>query len=251
MTPDPAQIPGSAGSQAATAERPILELRGVQKIYGTAANPLHVLKDVDLSIHEGEYVAVVGPSGSGKSTLLNILGCLDIPTAGDYLLAGENVATFDDNRLSHVRNTRIGFVFQSFQLVSHLTLLENVELPLFYARVPQAERKRRCRELLGRVGLGERLDHLPNQLSGGEKQRAAIARALSNDPALILADEPTGNLDSVTGKDIMSLFDKLHAAGSTLLLITHDPAIAAAAPRRVALRDGWIESDSGRPEGPA
>jgi putative ABC transport system ATP-binding protein len=238
----------AGGALGATAERPILELRDVQKIYGTPANPLHVLKDVNLKIDEGEYVAVIGPSGSGKSTLLNILGCLDIPSGGEYLLAGENVASFDDRRLSLVRNTRIGFVFQSFHLVSHLTVMENVELPLFYARVPRAERHRRCRELIDRVGLGPRIDHLPNQLSGGEKQRAAIARALSNNPALILADEPTGNLDSVTSKDIMAMLDELHAAGSTLLLITHEAAIAAAAPRRVALRDGRIESDSGRPE---
>jgi putative ABC transport system ATP-binding protein len=233
---------------------PILELRGVQKAYGTAAHPLVVLQGIDLSLQSGDYLAVVGPSGSGKSTLLNILGCLDTPTQGHYLIGGEDVSGFDDRRLSRVRNTRIGFVFQSFHLVSHLTVLENVELPLFYGRVRRAERHRRCHALIERVGLAHRVGHRPAELSGGEKQRAAIARALANEPDLVLADEPTGNLDTSTGREIMELFHELHAGGSTLVLITHDPGIAAQAPRRVTLRDGRIESDAvgdGVPNGSA
>ncbi|TWT46283.1 ABC transporter ATP-binding protein [Phycisphaerae bacterium RAS1] len=221
----------------------ILKLTRVEKIYGTAANPLAALRDVELSVQPGEYAAIVGPSGAGKSTLLNILGCLDRPTRGEYWLAAQNVAQLDDERLSVVRRTRLGFVFQSFQLISHLSVLENVEMPLYYARNPRTQRRRRCLELLERVGLGPRTGHRPNQLSGGECQRAAIARALANDPAVILADEPTGNLDSATARDILNLIAELHASGRTILLITHDPGIAAAAPRRITLRDGRITSD--------
>jgi len=237
VPPAPANAPGSG---------PIAELRGIGKSYGTAQNPLPVLAGVDLDIVAGEYLAIIGPSGSGKSTLLNIMGCLDVPTHGSYRIEGEDVARFDDVRLSRVRNTRIGFVFQSFHLVSHLTVLENVELPLFYAHRRRAERRQRCHELLARVGLASRMSHRPAELSGGERQRAAIARALANEPALILADEPTGNLDTATSREIMALFGELHAAGATLVLITHDPGIAAQAPRRVAMRDGRVESDSGR-----
>lgn len=226
------------------ASHPILRLSGVEKTYRTAANPLTVLRDINLVVEEGEYVAVVGPSGSGKSTLLNILGCLDRQTKGSYFLTGEDVSEFDDAQRSHVRKTRIGFVFQSFQLITHLTLLENVEMPLFYARVPRRLRHERCRKLLDRVGLLPRLGHLPSELSGGENQRAAIARALANDPALILADEPTGNLDSATSAEIMALFKELNESGRTILLITHDRDISMAAPRRVSLRDGRIEQDT-------
>jgi len=224
----------------------ILELRGVGKTYGSGTAALRVLIDVELTVEQGEYVAVIGPSGSGKSTLLNILGCLDIPSDGHYLVEGRDVATLNDTQLSHLRNRRIGFVFQSFQLVSHLSVLENVELPLFYARRGRSERRKRALELLESVGLGPRANHRPAQLSGGERQRCAIARALSNEPALLLADEPTGNLDTHTGHEIMELFHTLHRGGSTLVLITHDPGIAAQAPRRIALRDGRVESDSGR-----
>jgi putative ABC transport system ATP-binding protein len=224
----------------------ILELRGVGKTYGFGHAALRVLADVDLTVEQGEYMAVIGPSGSGKSTLLNILGCLDVPSFGHYLVEGRDVRSLDDTQLSHLRNRRIGFVFQSFQLVSHLTVLENVELPMFYARRGRGERRKRGLELLEHVGLGKRAHHRPAQLSGGERQRCAIARALSNEPALLLADEPTGNLDSQTGREIMELFHELHRAGSTLVLITHDPGIAEQAPRRVALRDGRVESDSGR-----
>jgi len=221
----------------------VLHLSDIEKIYGSGETALRVLKKLDLAVAEGEFVAIVGPSGSGKSTMLNILGCLDRPTHGRYEIAGQDVSKLDDAALSAIRNTRIGFVFQSFHLVTHLTVMENVELPLFYARMGRKQRHARCRELLERVGLGHRLNHVPSKLSGGEKQRVAVARALSNDPALILADEPTGNLDSVTSAEIMELFYELHDAGRTIVLITHDPEIAALAPRRVALRDGRIEDD--------
>jgi len=233
----------SAVTAPATSDATVLRLEGIEKIYGAGDTALRVLKAVDLDVRDGEYVAIVGPSGSGKSTMLNILGCLDRPTHGRYELAGEDVASLDDRALSHIRNTRIGFVFQSFHLVSHLTVLENVELPLFYARMGRKARHERCRELLDKVGLGHRLGHRPAQLSGGEKQRVAVARALSNRPALILADEPTGNLDSATSAEIMQLFYELHATGTTIVLITHDPEIAAVAPRRVSLRDGSVEDD--------
>lgn len=221
----------------------ILKLEQIGKTYGTPANPLCVLQGIDLRVAEGEYVAIVGPSGAGKSTLLHIVGCLDRPTSGSYFFMGDNVAGLDDHHLSQIRKTRIGFVFQSFQLILHLSVLENVEMPLFYARVPRRERHARCRELIDRVGLGHRFDHLPSELSGGEKQRASIARALANDPALILADEPTGNLDSATSKEIMALLRDLHESGRTILLITHDNDISRSAPRRITLRDGRIEHD--------
>lgn len=222
-----------------------LELRGIEKVYGTAENPLPVLRGIDLRVAQGEFVAIAGPSGAGKSTLLHILGCLDRPTAGAYLLMNEDVARLDDDTLSRVRRTRIGFVFQSFHLISHLSALENVEMPLYYERRERETRRARCRELLERVGLGPRAAHYPNQLSGGECQRTAIARALANDPALLLADEPTGNLDSATSAEILRLLHELHAAGRSIVLITHDPGVAASAPRRVTIRDGRIESDTG------
>jgi putative ABC transport system ATP-binding protein len=227
------------------APRPIVELQGVGKAYGSAVHPLSVLDGVDLRVQEGEYVAIVGPSGSGKSTLLNIMGCLDVPSSGRCLIDGVDVEGLDDLSLSRLRNTRIGFVFQSFHLVSHLTVLENVELPLFYARIARAERHRRAREMIERVGLGPRSGHLPNELSGGERQRAAIARALSNGPALILADEPTGNLDSATSGEIMRLFGELHGSGATLVVITHDAGIARLAPRRITMCDGRMATDTG------
>jgi putative ABC transport system ATP-binding protein len=227
-----------------TSSEAVVTLRGVEKMYGTPDNPLIVLQGIELEVAEGEYVAIVGPSGAGKSTLLNILGCLDRPTRGSYFFMGENVASFDDYKLSQVRKTRMGFVFQSYQLISHLSVLENVEMPLFYARLPRRRRHRRCRELIERVGLGARADHLPSELSGGECQRAAIARALANDPALILADEPTGNLDSATSTDIMSMIGGLNESGRTVLLITHDHDLARGASRRVTLRDGRIEGDT-------
>ena len=224
--------------------QPVLELIGIEKTYGTAQNPVPVLRGIDLRVDSGEYVAIVGSSGSGKSTLLNILGCLDRPTVGTYRLVGEDVSTLDDQRMSVVRKTRIGFVFQSFQLVPHLTVEENVELPLFYARLPRRVRRERSRALLDRVGLGHRYGHLPSELSGGECQRTALARALVNEPALILADEPTGNLDSKTSAAIITMFRELHASGRTIVMITHDLAVAAAAPRRITLRDGLVADDT-------
>jgi len=229
----------------------ILDLRAIEKRYGTAQNPVPVLRGIDLRVDAGEYVAIVGPSGSGKSTLLNILGCLDRPTSGSYFLAGDDVARMDDKSLSGVRNSRIGFVFQSFHLIPHLTVAENVEMPLFYARVPRAARRAKALEVLDKVGLSHRLDHLPSELSGGECQRTAIARALTTEPAMLLADEPTGNLDSVNSKAILQVLRDLHGAGRTIVMITHDQDIARNAPRRVALRDGLVESDSGKPAGAA
>lgn len=230
---------------------PVLELRSIQKTYGTVQNPVPVLRGIDLRIDEGEFVAVIGSSGSGKSTLLNILGCLDRPSLGSYLLVGEDVGTLDDVRMSAVRKTRIGFVFQSFQLVPHLTVEENVELPLFYSRLPRRVRRERSRTLLERVGLGHRGTHLPSELSGGECQRTAVARALINEPALVLADEPTGNLDSKTSASIIQLFRELHESGRTIVMITHDPVVAAAAARRITLRDGRVAADSATIEGEA
>jgi putative ABC transport system ATP-binding protein len=221
----------------------LLSLTGVNKVYGDEEVALHVLKDVDLVIEEHEFVALVGASGSGKSTLMNILGCLDRPTSGTYRLRGEDVSRLSDDRLSEIRNREIGFVFQSFMLVPQLTILENVEVPLFYAGVPRARRRAKAREVLGVVGLAERTGHLPSQLSGGERQRAAIARALITDPLLLLADEPTGNLDSKTGEEILRIVGSLHAAGRTILLITHDPKVAERAGRRVTIRDGRIIED--------
>ncbi|MGE3172224.1 MAG: ABC transporter ATP-binding protein [Planctomycetota bacterium] len=232
MTGDPAQ--------------PLLELAAVTRTYGTQQNPVPVLHGIDLRVTEGEYVVIIGPSGSGKSTMLNILGCLDRPSTGAYRVGGDDVQALTDLQLSRVRNQRIGFVFQSFQLVPHLSVEENIELPMFYARVPRARRRRRCQELAATVGLGHRRGHLPNMLSGGECQRVAIARALANEPMLLLADEPTGNLDSATSLEILRLFDELHGAGRTIVLITHDPQIAARAPRCVALRDGRVEADEVR-----
>ena len=226
---------------------PILDLREIRKIYGTAQNPVPVLNGVSIRVDPGEYVAIVGPSGSGKSTLLNILGCLDRPSSGQYFLGGDDVARMDDAALSKIRNTRIGFVFQSFHLVSHLTVIENVEMPLYYMRTPKRVRRKKAMELLERIGLGHRTTHVPSELSGGECQRTAIARALTTEPALLLADEPTGNLDSVNSRAILTLMKELHASGRTIVMITHDPDIARNAPRRIALRDGLVESDSGRP----
>jgi putative ABC transport system ATP-binding protein len=224
----------------AAGTRPLLRLQGVRKSYGEGEALLEVLHGIDLDVGEGEFVAIVGQSGSGKSTLLNILGCLDRPTQGAYLLDDRDTANLDDDSLSDVRNGSIGFVFQSFQLVPQLTVLENVEVPLFYAGMPRSERHRIAEERLAEVGLSGRLHHRPTQLSGGEQQRVAIARALSNDPRVLLADEPTGNLDSATGQQILGLIRKLHESGRTVVMITHDDHVAAAAGRRVRILDGRV-----------
>lgn len=225
---------------------PAAELRGISKTYFKPDGSMLVeaLKHVDLRIEVGQYVAIMGASGSGKSTLMNILGCLDRPTAGDYLLDGRNVAHMGDDELSRVRGDKIGFVFQAFNLISELTIVENVEVPLFYQRVPKSARRERAVDRLKLVGLGDRLTHRPRELSGGQQQRVAIARSLVTDPKFIMADEPTGNLDSKTGQAILALFDSLHAQGMTILMVTHDDDIAAHCGRVVRLHDGAIESDA-------
>jgi len=204
---------------------------------------IHALQGVDFSVSENEYVALMGPSGSGKSTLMNLLGCLDTPTSGNYTLAGDRVDEMSDSDLAKVRNSKIGFVFQTFNLMPRLSALENVALPLVYAGISRAERNKRAAEVLTSVGLGDRMDHKPNELSGGQRQRVAVARALINKPSIILADEPTGNLDTKTSIEIMALFDDIHAKGNTVILVTHEPEIAGYAHRVVRLRDGVIESD--------
>ena len=218
----------------------VVELNGVEKDYGTPSAPLHVLRGIDLAIARGEFVAIVGASGSGKTTLMNILGCLDRPTRGHYKLDDQDVSLLDDASLSHVRNRSIGFVFQSFNLIAQLTVLENVEVPLFYGRVRRRDRHRRCAALLDAVGMSHRLSHHPTQLSGGECQRVAVARALVNEPALLLADEPTGNLDTANGEEVLKLFHELHAQGRSIVVVTHNPEIAEALPRVVEMRDGFV-----------
>jgi putative ABC transport system ATP-binding protein len=221
----------------------VIELNEVRKTYATGDAEVHALDGVSLSIEPGEFAAIMGPSGSGKSTLMNILGCLDRPTSGRYVLDGRDVTSLDRSGLAEVRNRTIGFVFQGFNLLSRTTAMENVELPLVYAGHGRAERHRRSMASLERVGLGQRMHHLPSQLSGGQQQRVAIARALVNDPRLILADEPTGNLDTKTSLDVMALFQDLWRAGMTILLVTHEPDIAAFAARVITVRDGNILSD--------
>jgi putative ABC transport system ATP-binding protein len=221
----------------------VIEIEGVTKLYKMGAETIHALRGVNLKIHRNEYLAIMGPSGSGKSTLMNMLGCLDTPTDGRYEFSGKNVARMVDDELADIRNREIGFVFQTFNLLPRSDALHNVELPLIYAGVGKAERLDRARQALENVGLGERLHHRPNELSGGQRQRVAIARALVTRPSIILADEPTGNLDSKTGVEIMNLFEQLYAQGNTLIVVTHEEDIARHARRIVRLRDGLIESD--------
>ncbi len=221
----------------------VIQLEQVRKTYATGDAEVHALDGVSLTIEAGEFAAIMGPSGSGKSTLMNILGCLDRPTSGRYVLDGIDVTSLDKGGLAEVRNTTIGFVFQGFNLLSRTTAMENVELPLVYAGHKRAERHRRSKVSLERVGLGPRMHHLPSQLSGGQQQRVAIARALVNEPRLILADEPTGNLDTKTSLDVMALFQDLWRAGMTILVVTHEPDIAAFAARVITVRDGKILSD--------
>ena len=221
----------------------MIELVGIHKHYVMGDQEVRALDGVDLFIDRNEYVALIGPSGSGKSTLMNLLGCLDTPSAGHYLLNGRDTATLNDNELAHVRNREVGFVFQSFHLLPRMSVLDNVMQPLVYRGLPRAERRRRAVESLERVGLGNRLDHRPHQLSGGQRQRVAVARALVGEPSLLLADEPTGNLDSRTSAEIMALFDALHAQGQTVVVVTHEPDIAAHCHRTVRIGDGRIVED--------
>ena len=228
-------------------DAPVIELAGARKTYRTGSIEFEALRGVDLGIAAGEYVAIMGPSGSGKSTLMNIVGCLDVLTAGTYRLAGEDVGDLDEEELAEVRNRRLGFVFQQFHLLPSLPAWRNVELPLVYGRVPAAERRDRAVAALERVGLGDRLENRPGELSGGQQQRVAVARALVGEPALILADEPTGNLDSASTEDVLELLDDLHAQGRTIVLITHELEVAQHARRIVFVRDGVIQSDEVNP----
>ncbi len=221
----------------------LINIEHVAKIYQVGSEEVHALADVSLKIDANEYVAIMGPSGSGKSTLMNILGCLDTPTRGLYEFTGVSVSNMTDNELAEIRNRKIGFVFQTFNLLPRSDALHNVELPLIYAGLPTTERKEKAREALEKVGLGDRMDHKPNELSGGQRQRVAIARALVTNPAIILADEPTGNLDTKTGEDIMTLFAELNKQGNTIILVTHEEYIAKHAERIIRIRDGLIESD--------
>jgi len=224
----------------------VAEVERVTRTYVLGDTQLHALRDVSLRFDEGEYVAIMGPSGSGKSTLLNLLGCLDRPTEGTYRIGGTDVSDLRDDELSRIRGERLGFVFQNYNLIAQLDVLENIEVPLFYAGCSEGEARERARALAERMGLGDRVGHRPSQLSGGQQQRVAIARALANEPLLLLADEPTGNLDSKTGEDILGLLDDLHRSGKTLVIVTHDPSVAARADRTVHMRDGRIERVEGR-----
>jgi putative ABC transport system ATP-binding protein len=221
----------------------LIETRDLWKTYLMGEEEIHALRGVSTSIERGEYVAIMGPSGSGKSTLMNLIGCLDTPSRGSYLLNGQEVARMNDNELARIRNEEIGFVFQTFNLLPRATALHNVELPLVYAGVPAADRQARAKAALDKVELSSRMQHRPNELSGGQRQRVAIARALVNNPSILLADEPTGNLDSKTGAEIMSLFARLHEGGNTIILVTHEADIAAHAHRSIHLRDGVVEKD--------
>ena len=222
----------------------VIDIQGITKTYVNGKLSVPVLHGIDLQVNKGEFVSIMGPSGSGKSTFMNILGCLDRPTTGSYRLNGDEVATLSDDELAFVRNKQIGFVFQSFNLLTKLTALENVALPMIYAGMDKKSRNERAAALLSSVGLGDRMDHLPSELSGGQRQRVAVARALANNPAIIMADEPTGNLDSKSTIDVMNIFRGLYDEGRTIILVTHEPEIATYASRNVVLRDGLIVEDS-------
>ncbi len=222
---------------------PIVQFDNVRKTYQMGPVRVEALRGISCEVHRGDFISIMGPSGCGKSTMMNVLGCLDRPSDGRYLLGGENVSEMNDDALSAVRGARLGFVFQSYNLIQQLTVLENIEIPLYYQGWPEEKSRERAKELATRVGLSARLDHRPFELSGGQQQRVAIARALVNDPLVILADEPTGNLDSAAGVEILRLFDELHVQGKTIILVTHDPSVSRRARRAIRLRDGLIESD--------
>lgn len=224
-------------------EQPLIQARALRKTYQVGDQVVHALDGLDLDIRQNEYVALMGPSGSGKSTLMNMLGCLDSPTSGSYILNGQDVSRLEDDALAEIRNREIGFVFQTFNLLPRYTALENVALPMVYAGISKTERQARAKEVLKQVGLGDRMDHRPNELSGGQRQRVAVGRALVMRPSIILADEPTGNLDTTTSEEVMDLFGEIHSAGNTVILVTHEEDIAAFAKRTVRLRDGRVESD--------
>lgn len=221
----------------------IIHLEHIQKSYYIGAEKVSVLRDIQLSVHQGEFISIMGPSGAGKSTLMNILGCLDRPTEGSYVLDGSEVSNLDDNQLAVIRNQKIGFVFQSFNLLPRLSALDNVILPMIYGNVDKSERKARAEKMLASVGLGDRIDYMPSEMSGGQRQRVAIARALVNHPAIIMADEPTGNLDSKSTSEVMEIFTGLHESGKTIILVTHELDVANFATRHVILSDGYISRD--------
>lgn len=223
--------------------KPVIQITDMTKVYQMGQTEVHALAGVTFDVMENEYIAIMGPSGSGKSTLMNMIGCLDTPTSGDYILNGNNVSKMEDAELAEIRNREIGFVFQTFNLLPRTSCLANAELPLIYAGMKSSERKERAREVLTKVGLGDRVDHKPNELSGGQRQRVAIARALVNNPSILLADEPTGNLDTKTGEEILMLFEELYRQGNTIIVVTHEQEIAEHARRIVRLRDGLIEVD--------
>ena len=229
-------------------EEAVIRTEGLRKDYTLGAETVHALRGVNLAVARNEYVAIMGPSGSGKSTLMNLVGCLDTPSAGEYWLNSKPVARLNDDELAAIRNREIGFVFQTFNLLPRATALHNVELPLIYGGTGSRERREKAENVLERVGLADRMDHRPSELSGGQRQRVAVARALVNDPAILLADEPTGNLDTQTGNEIMALFEELHDSGQTIILVTHEHDIAEHAHRQITLRDGLIESDIGQKE---
>jgi putative ABC transport system ATP-binding protein len=224
-----------------TAPAHLIEMHALTRVYQLGPQEIYALRGVDLKIDQGEYVAIMGPSGSGKSTLMNIIGCLDTPTSGRYLLDGVPVETLNDDELAAIRNKKIGFVFQTFNLLARTSALQNVELPLIYARIPRAQRRQQAEEALAAVGLQDRMSHQPNELSGGQRQRVAIARALVNRPSLLLADEPTGNLDSQTGREILDLFRQLHQQGNSIIMVTHEDDVAREAKRIIHIRDGKVK----------